>query len=99
LSQLIARLLKGEERTLRDSRSQIQASRVNRQLIVYRYGVLQFWYDLDAGLRSWAFSSNAEVRAYNRVVPEGTFVKAGKTVLYRDKGGKLWTSSDWSSSH
>jgi hypothetical protein len=97
LVKLLTRLMVGAERTLVDSRAQIKASRVNRQIIVYRYGGVQFWYDLDAGLRSWCMTTNAEVRAYNLLVnPEedGHFIKSGPTVYYK-KGDQLWKSCDW----
>lgn len=99
LLKLVTRVLKGEERTLRDSRSQIQVSRVNRQVIVYRYGGVQFWYDLDTKLRSFCMVTNAEVRAYNSILrelqDEGMFIKSGSTVYYK-KGDELWTSATWS---
>lgn len=99
LLNLVTRILKGEERTLRDSRSQIQVSRVNRQLIVYRYGGVQFWWDLDTGLRQFCMVTNAEVRAYNSILKllesPNLFVKSGQMVYYKE-GDKLWTSSTWS---
>jgi len=102
LLKLVQRVLEGKERTLRDGRSQIQVSRVNRQLIVYRYGGVQFWWDLDKGLRQFCMVTNAEVRAYNQVLEhlksEDRFIKSGPLVYYR-KGEQLWKSSDWSSSH
>jgi hypothetical protein len=99
LLNLVTRILKGEERTLKDSRSQIQVSRVNRQVIVYRYGGVQFWWDLDTGLRQFCMATNAEVRAYNSVLQTlgalTMFIKSGPTVYYKE-GDKLWTSLTWS---
>lgn len=98
LLKLIQKVLDGKERTLKDSRSQIQVSRINRQLIVYRYGGVQFWYDLDTGLRSWCMTTNAEVRAYNQVLKllndENMFIKLGSTVLYKLELA-LWSSIEW----
>lgn len=98
LLNLVTRILKGEERTLRDGRSQIQVSRVNRQVIVYRYGGVQFWWDLDTGLRQFCMSTNAEVRAYNSILlllnSDMKFIKSGRAV-YLKKGDKLWTSQAW----
>lgn len=102
LLKLIQRVLNGPDRTLKDSRAQIQVSRINRQLIVYRYGGVQFWWDLDKGLSQFCMVTNAEVRAYNQVLQhlgsEDKFIKAGTTVYYK-QGDALWKSSDWSSSH
>lgn len=102
LLRLLQKVLEGEERTLRDSRSQIQVSRVNRQVIVYRYGGVQFWWDLDTGLRQFCMVTNAEVRAYNAVLrllnSENMFIKSGTIVLYK-QGDRLWKSSEWSSQH
>lgn len=101
LLNLVTRILKGEERTLRDSRSHIQVSRINRQVIVYRYGGVQFWYDLDTGLRQFCMVTNAEVRAYNSILKllqsTNLFIKSGTTVFYK-KGDKLWTSAEWNAS-
>lgn len=101
LLKLFLRVLR-KETTLRDSRSQIQVSRVNRQVIIYRYGGVQFWWDLDTGLRQFCMVTNAEVRAYNSIIKElnddGLFIKSGPTVFYK-KGDKLWKSSDWSGQH
>jgi hypothetical protein len=98
LPNLIRRVLEGKDRTLKDTRSQIQVSRVNRQLIVYRYGAVQFWYDLDTGLRQFCMVTNAEVRAYNKVLllvqSPDIFIKNGPTVYYK-QGDKLWKSSEW----
>jgi hypothetical protein len=100
LLDLIRRVLQGNERELKNTRAQIKVARVNRQLIVYRYGGVQFWYDLDTGLRMWCMQTNAEVRAYNQVLalvnPEGKhrFIKSGPVVYYSE-GGTLWKSSDW----
>lgn len=98
LLNLVTRVLKGDDRTLRDSRSQIQVSRVNRQLIVYRYGGVQFWWDLDTGLRSFCMVTNAEVRAYNQILllleSDNKFIKSGPAVFYKE-GDKLWTSQSW----
>lgn len=102
LLNLVTRILKGEERTLRDSRSQIQVSRVNRQLIVYRYGGVQFWYDLDLGLCQFCMVTNAEVRAYNAILKllksEDQFIKSGTLVFYR-QGDQLFRSSEWRDPH
>lgn len=101
LLNLVTRILQGSERTLKDSRSQIQVTRVNRQVIVYRYGGVQFWWDLDTGLRSFCMVTNAEVRAYNQILtlvnPESQnmFIKSGPVVYYKE-GDNLWTSSTWS---
>lgn len=101
LLKLVTRLLQGKERVLRDSRTQIQASRVNQQIIVYRYGGVQFWWNLDAGLRQFCMTTNAEVRAYNSILTllgsEDRFIKSGPIVLYK-QGDTLWKSSDWNSS-
>jgi hypothetical protein len=98
LLNLVTRVLQGKERVLKDSRSQIQVSRVNRQLIVYRYGGVQFWYDLDTGLRQFCMITNAEVRAYNSILKAlddpNMFIKSGSTVFYKE-GDALWTSSTW----
>jgi hypothetical protein len=98
LLNLVTRILKGEERVLRDSRSQIEVHRVNKQLIVYRYGGVQFWWDLDTGLRSFCMVTNAEVRAYNSILlslnSQSKFIKSGPAVYYKE-GDKLWTSQSW----
>lgn len=98
LLKLVERVLLGKDRKLQDSRSQIQVSRVNRQLIVYRYGGVQFWYDLDTGLRQFCMVTNAEVRAYNSILKalddQNMFIKSGNTVLYKE-GDTLWTSQSW----
>jgi len=98
LLNLVQKVLDGKDRVLRDSRSQIKVSRVNRQLIVYRYEGVQFWYDLDQGLRQFCMITNAEVRAYNKILEllkgEGQFIKSGPIVYYK-KGDKLWKSSEW----
>lgn len=102
LLKMILRLLNGEDRVLRDSRSQIETHKVNRQLIIYRYGGVQFWWDLDTGLRQFCMVTNAEVRAYNSILTHlqssNIFIKSGPIVYYKE-GDKLWTSSDWSLSH
>jgi hypothetical protein len=95
---LVKRVLEGKDRVLRDSRSQIAVHRVNRQLIVYRYGGVQFWYDLDTGLRQFCMTTNAEVRAYNQILQliksEDQFIKSGPIVFYKT-GDKLWRSCEW----
>jgi hypothetical protein len=95
---MILRLLEGKDRVLRDSRSQIEVHKVNRQLIVYRYGGVQFWWDLDTGLRQFCMVTNAEVRAYNSILHElhveTMFIKSGPIVYYKE-GDKLWTSATW----
>lgn len=102
LLSLIKRLLRGKERTLKDTRASIQASRVNNQLIVYRYGGIQFWYDLNLGLCQFCMTTNAEVRAYNGVLAllkvEGKFFKSGPLVYYK-QGDKLYKSSEWRDPH
>lgn len=98
LLKLLQRVLEGKERVLRDSRSQIQVSRVNRQVIIYRYGGVQFWWDLDTGLRQFCMITNAEVRAYNAILKhlgsDNLFIKSGPAVYYKE-GDKLWTSQSW----
>lgn len=100
LLNLVTRILKGEERVLKDTRSQIAVHRVNKQVIVYRYGGVQFWWDLDTGLRQFCMTTNAEVRAYNAILhlleSPDQFIKSGSLVFYK-QGDHLWRSCEWKS--
>lgn len=98
LLKLVLKLLE-KPGTYYDNRSQIQASRINQQIIIHRYGGIQFWWDLDAGLRQFCMATTAEVRAYNQVLKalesDTHFIKHGIAVYYSE-ANNLWTSQAWS---
>ena len=90
LVDLVKKVLDGPDSVTTDARSGLKITKLKDHLLVYRYGVLKVWIDLELHyLVKWNIATQAEVVGFNiilTVLGMGdyyTFLRTKKTVIIK----------------
>lgn len=99
--RLVNKVLAGEDRYVKDSRSGIKAVKVRDHLLVYRFGELKLWVDMELHyVVSWSVNTQAEVTAFNKILDlvnvsdHYEFIRSGRTVLLQS-GDKFYRAEEY----
>jgi hypothetical protein len=95
----VKKVLDGPDTTTTDARSGLKITKLKDHLLIYRYGVLKVWLDLELKyLVKWNLTTQAEVAGFNTILiilgmgDYYTFLRTKRTILV--KAGEHFYYSD-----